>query len=179
MDGTKEYFRNIPLYNVSIALEREGELIAAAVCRPAEDVVYSAGKGLGSYRNGEKISVSTEKELKKSFVYCYLPPYNNDSEAYDNNWNKLRDLGKVFYRVRVMADANSSLCWLAQGGCEAYCNFIKQPWYDIASGIIIAKEAGAFVKDIEGNKLGENNFKSLIAANSEETYKKIVALLGR
>lgn len=146
LDGTKEFIRNIPLFNVSIALEYKGELVAAALYRPSENVLYSAALGLGSFRDGKKINVSDKEKLNESFIYCYLPSYFRNKEKYDWAFDCLRKIGKTTYRLRALADENTALCWLAQGGVEAYLNLSNPPKkHDISSGLLIAKEAGAFI----------------------------------
>ncbi|MFI5240992.1 MAG: inositol monophosphatase family protein [Microgenomates group bacterium] len=146
LDGTKEFSRGLPFYNISIALEHKGELIAAALCRPEEDVVYSSCRGDGSFRNGERITPSTTQSLSDSFVYFYVPSYLRSPKRYDAAFEKIAELGKHVYRLRGLSDENSGMCWVAQGGADAYINLSDTPkWHDIATGIMIAKEAGAVV----------------------------------
>jgi len=146
LDGTKEYMRDIPLFNVSIALEYRNHPIAAALFRPSENVLYSAGKGLGAFKNGRRIAVSKKQELEESFVYCYLPSFKRNEDKYDWAFNKLQKIGRVAYRLRALADENTALCWLAQGGIDAYLNLSNPPKkHDIATGLMIASEAGATI----------------------------------
>ena len=136
LDGTKEYIRRIPLWNVSIALEHKGKLIVSAINRPFEKRIYSAANGLGSFLNGMKIKVSAINKLKDSFVYCYLPSFHRQKENYDKAFESISKIGKVTYRLRSLADENTACCWLAQGGIEAYLNISNPPkWHDIAPGI--------------------------------------------
>lgn len=146
LDGTKEYMRDIPLFNVSIALQYKNDLIAAALFRPSENILYSAGKDLGAFKNHKKISVSNKKRLEESFVYCYLPSFKRNEDKYDFAFDKLQKVGKKVYRLRALADENTALCWLAQGGIEAYLNLSNSPKkHDISTGLMIAKEAGAII----------------------------------
>jgi len=169
LDGTKEYVRDLPLFNSSMALEYKGQLVVAAVYRPNEQALYSAALGLGAFKNGKKINVSDKQTLGDSFVYCYLPRYKaEDDNIYDQSWNKLKDLGKKSYRLRALADENTMMCWVAQGGAEAYLNLSNIPkWHDIAPGLLIAKEAGAQITDSTG-KLYQSNHQpeSLVVSNS-------------
>lgn len=169
LDGTKEYLRDIPLYNVSIALEYKGDMVVAACFRPSEDVLYTAAKGSGAFKNGNPINVSKKEKLEDSFVYCYLPSYVRNKAGYDKAFEKLREVGKHTYRLRALADENTSLCWLAQGGIEAYLNLSNPPKkHDISTGLLIAKEAGAFI-DTE-------NYPVLVC-NNEKIYNQIVKYL--
>lgn len=178
LDGTKEYIRDIPLYNVSIGLEHKGQALVSAVYRPAEDVLYSAAKVLGSFKNKRKIEVSNINRLDYGFVYCYLPSHKGNKDTYKTSWNKLAKLGEKAYRLRALADGNTALCWLAQGGCEAYLNLNDPPkWHDIAPGILIAEEAGAIVTDTFGKNFKKDKFNGLVVANNKSIHKHILDLI--
>ena len=178
LDGTKEFVRRIPLFNVSLALEYDKETLVSCVYRPSEDVLYSAALGIGSFRNREKIKVSPIKSLSESFVYCYLPSYHRQKEKYDWAWKVLGKIGKKVYRLRALADENTALCWLAQGGIEAYLNLSNPPkWHDIAPGLFIAKEAGAYITDREGGKIIAENVESFVVANNKEIHKSLIEII--
>ncbi len=170
LDGTKEYVRGIPQWNCSIALQYKNETIVACVYSPHENVLYSAGKSLGSFRNGLRISVSDKKGLNNSFVYCYIPSFKRNPDKYDWAFERLKPIGKKAYRLRALADENTALCWLAQGGCEAYLNLSNPPKdHDIMPGLFIAKEAGAFSTV---NKI------PLVVANNERVYNELSKIIN-
>ncbi len=169
LDGTKEYVRGIPQWNCSICLQYKNETIVACVYRPYENVMYSAAKDLGSFKNGERIHVSDIKDLENSFVYCYIPSFKRNQDKYDWAFNKLNLIGKNAYRLRAYADENTALCWLAQGGCEAYVNLSNPPKeHDIIPGLLIAKEAGAF---------NSKNEIPLVVTNNTDVYNEIYKIL--
>lgn len=177
LDGTKEYIRGLPLYDVAIGLECEKEIIASAIYRPAEKYLYSAAKGMGAYLNGNKIHVSLATDIKDAFVYAYLPSCDTDKGICEMQWGKLIKIDMAAYRLRSYADVNTALCWLAQGGCEAFVN-ISDPtqWHDVAPGMLIAKEAGALVKDINSNDLPYMNVQTIVAANNQTIFNTILDL---
>lgn len=169
LDGTKEYLRDIPLYNVSIALEYKGELVVAALFRPSENVLYSTAKGVGAFKNGKKIHVSSKQKLEESFVYCYLPSFKRNQEKYDWAFDKLQKIGKIAYRLRALADENTALCWLAQGGVEAYINLSNPPKkHDISTGILIAQEAGAII---------DTQTHPVVVANNKKIYNELLGII--
>lgn len=171
LDGTKEFVRNIPLYNVSIALEYNGETIAAAIYRPFENTLFSAGKDTGAFKNGERIGVSGTTLLKNAFVYAYLPSFLRNKLDYDWSFDKLRQIGKIAYRLRGMSDENSALCWLGMGGVEVYLNLCNPPKkHDIAPGLLIAQESGAFV---------DTKSFPVVVANNKKIYNEVTALLKK
>lgn len=100
LDGTKDFIRNIPLYNVSLALELEGELVVAVVNCPADKSLYSAAKGIGSFLNGKRIKVSEKKKLNESFVCCYLPSFKRNKQGYEKSWDVLTEIGKHVYQQK-------------------------------------------------------------------------------
>ena len=175
LDGTKEFIRGIPLFNVSIILQIEGETVVACVYRPTEDTLYCAAKGLGSFRDGKRIKVSSVKSLNEAFVYCYLPSFHRQKERYDWAFKILGDIGKQVYRLRALSDENTALCWLAQGGIEGYLNLSNPPkWHDVAPGLLIAKEAGSVITDANENKIHSENVASLVVANNKEIHTSLI-----
>lgn len=170
LDGTKEYVRGIPQWNCSIALQYKKDTVVSVVYRPYEDVMYSAVKDVGSFKNEEKIEVSKIDNLENSFIYCYIPSFKRNQEKYDWAFDKLNEIGKVAYRLRAYADENTALCWLAQGGCEAYINLSNPPkLHDIIPGLLIAKEAGAYNCE---NKI------PLVVANNKIIYNQLIEIIN-
>ena len=69
-----------------------------------------------------------------------------------------------------MSDQNSALCWMAQGGSEAYVNLANPPKiHDIAPGLLMAKEAGAY---------NAVNTIPLVVANNESIYNQLIAIIN-
>ncbi len=169
LDGTKEYVRGIPQWNCSIAFQFNNETITSCVYRPYEDVLYSAGKGLGSYKNNQKIEVSKVEKLEEAFIYCYIPSYKRNQDRYEWAFKSLSEIGKKVYRLRSISDENTALCWLAKGGCEAYLNLSNPPKeHDILPGLFVANEAGAY----------NPKFKMpLMVANNKKIFDQISKLL--
>ena len=179
LDGTKEFSHQLPLFNVSITLQLERETIVGVVFRPADSNLYSAAKNLGSYHNGQRRSVSRTENLKDAFLYCYLPSYKRQKEKYDKAWYSLGKIGKYVYRLRGLSDANSVLSWLSHGGCDGYLNISNpQPIHDIAAGMLIAKEGGAVISDLEGKDIGNSNPNTFIAANNRIILKQILNVIS-
>lgn len=169
LDGTKEFIRGIPQWNVSIALLHKDKTIVSAIYRPYENLLYSSAIGIGSFKNGKKIKVSEIKKLEEGFIYCYIPSYKRNQEKYDWAFNKLKEIGKHAYRLRALADENTALCWLAQGGCEAYINLSNPPKdHDILPGLLVAKEAEAY------NAI--NNI-PLVVANNKNIYNELAKII--
>ena len=177
LDGTKEYFRQLPLYNISLACEINGQTVASAIFRPAENQLFSAAKGSGAFLNDQKITPSTISDMEKSFVYCYLPTYSRNPEKFSKNWETLGKINRSVYRLRALADENTMCCWTAMGGTEAYINLGNPPKYwDIAPGIFIAQEAGCKITDRYGKPIDLKKIESIIISNGK-IHEKLLTLL--
>jgi len=162
LDGTKNYVRNIPIFSISVALANEKELIAGVVFDPSTKRLYSAEKGKGAFFNGKKISVSKISELEDSFVYLDAPH------------KKFDYLRKHFYRTRDFGVGSLALCYLAQGGFDAYIQDTLRIT-DHGAGLLIAKEAGAKITDSKGKDFSLEN-KDAVVANPT-LHKKILPLV--
>lgn len=178
LDGTKEYVRGIPIYNVSFSLQENDRTLLAVVLRPSDRQLFSARKGGGSFLNGKKIRVSKESNLADAFVYAYLPHSQKKVNEFEIAWRKLIKLSGLVYRLRALADLNVSCCWVAMGGCEAFINLFNppKPW-DIIPGLFIAQEAGAKTCDISGRFLS-NDFKNGILVSNEKIHKALLEVLN-
>jgi len=178
LDGTKEFARNIPLFNVSIALQFKGKLICSVVFRPSDRSLFSAAYGMGSFLGNSKIVTSKVESIDDSFVYCYIPSYHRQKENYEFAWHALSAVGKKVYRLRGLSDENTALSWLAQGSIEAYLNLGNPPkWHDIASGLLIAKEAGAVITDIYGRPIN-NNVTNLVVACNAKIHQELLKTIN-
>jgi myo-inositol-1(or 4)-monophosphatase len=179
LDGTKEYYRGLPTYNISITLQFNNITLLGVVYRPADNNLYSALKGEGSYLNRKKVKVSNVERIDKAFIYCYLPSYKIKKRKYLKAWKNISKLGRKVYRIRGLSDANSALSWLAHGGNEGYLNISNpQPIHDIAAGLIIAREGGAIIRDYSGKNIGDSNPDTFIAVNNEKIYNSIIKIIS-
>ncbi len=151
LDGTKNFLNGFPIFAVSVGLVYEGEPIAGAVYLPYYDHLYWAGKGLGAFKNGEKIKVKDNDSLKHAGVVYGFPSRSlRDINIY---LNIFRD---VFYEVGSMRRPGAAavdICMVAEGIFDGMMEFEMKPW-DVAAGMIILKEAGG-VYTINGDFYGK------------------------
>jgi myo-inositol-1(or 4)-monophosphatase len=152
LDGTKEFIRDIPLYCSAIMLQKNGVPLVASVYDPELDELYSAGLGVGAYLNGNRLHVSEQSDLKKAMLFTYLPRTAKDMM-------KLAPLFDIGYRIRGHANHNMSYCWVAKGGYEGHFSFFTpQHWWDIAAGILILREAGGKVTNLQNEDITHENY---------------------
>ncbi|MFA4855877.1 MAG: inositol monophosphatase family protein [archaeon] len=159
LDGTKNYFRKLPLFTVSIALAMEKEIVLGVVFDPSAKRLYYAEKGKGAFLNGKRIGVSKTKSLDKATVFF---DYGHLEKAELKALNKMA--GKVNF-VRNFGLGSLGLCYVAQGGYDAYIGGIRTKIVDIAAAELIAREAGAEISGRKGEKVDLFKSREIIASN--------------
>ncbi len=150
LDGTTNFMHAIPHFAISIALEREGTLVAALVYNPITDEMFTAERGQGAWLNDRRLRVSARKDLGQSVIATGLPFMGQP-----NHEVELAELRAVMTKtagVRRFGAASLDLAYLAAGRFDGYWEHALKPW-DIAAGILIVREAGGFVSDLAGRDL--------------------------
>jgi myo-inositol-1(or 4)-monophosphatase len=73
LDGTTNFLHGLPIFAISIALEREGQIVAGLIYNPVTDDVYAAEKGQGAWHNNRRLRVAQRKSLPEALVGCGVP----------------------------------------------------------------------------------------------------------
>ena len=147
LDGTINYAHNLPIYCVSIAYEKNGELELGVVYDPAHDECYCAQRGAGAWLNGAPLQVPTSNDLDQSLLvtgFAYDIRTNPNNNLAEYNRFALRSQG-----VRRLGSAALDLCYVAAGRFDGYWELDISSW-DIAAGALVASEAGAKVTAVYG-----------------------------
>ncbi|EFG9153092.1 inositol monophosphatase, partial [Escherichia coli] len=55
LDGTTNFLHGIPFFSISIALERQGQIVAGVVYNPVLDELYTAERGGGAFLNDRRL----------------------------------------------------------------------------------------------------------------------------
>ncbi|HKC04890.1 MAG TPA: inositol monophosphatase family protein [Patescibacteria group bacterium] len=170
LDGTKLFVRGIPLYNISICLEFKGEPVTGVVYLPATRQLYSASLGKGAFLNEKQIKVSNQTSLKSSYIGFYIPTKNREVTDYEKGWTVMKKINEQCYRIRQDNSSNIALCFLAQGGIEAYINLTNPPHHhDLVTGLFIAKESGAVIKEFDNG--------TFLVANNKYIYSSLTDII--
>ncbi|BBU62329.1 inositol monophosphatase [Methylosinus sp. C49] len=170
LDGTSNFLHGIPIFAVSIGLEREGQLVAGVVYNPATDDMFVAEKGQGAYHNNRRMRVASRKSLGDSLIACGIPPL----AAVDRHALFQTELTAVMAKtgnIRRMGAAALDLAGVAAGRYDAYWERGIKPW-DIAAGIVLVREAGGFVSDLDGS--GDMLPKGAICAGNETIHRLLL-----
>lgn len=180
LDGTKEYFRKIPMFNTTLSLWRGDEILLGLVYRPVEKDFFWTIKGKGAFCNEQKVSVSLEKELNQSFIYAYLPTYEPPIKSFEIIWKNLGNLVRKSYRLRGTSDWVTSLSRVASGRCEGFVNIARicDIW-DVAAGILMVKEGGGMITDREGNPIVGKNIENGIVASNAKIHNQILEAINQ
>ncbi|MEO0202617.1 MAG: inositol monophosphatase family protein, partial [candidate division WOR-3 bacterium] len=173
LDGTKNFLRNLDSFCVSIALSYKGEIVLGVVYEPIKDNLYYAVKNEGAYKNNSKIYTSRRNNIRGSFLATGFP--HTELDILEDYIKIFRILSKYVSGIRRIGSAALDLCMLAEGIFDGFWEFRLKKW-DIASGIIIIKEAGGVVTDLEG---GENYFETgnLLCAGNLKLHKQMLELI--
>ncbi len=148
LDGTTNYSHGFPVFCVSIALEKNGEIILGVVYNPMLNELFTAEKGKGAYLNNKKIKVSDIKELTKSLLATGFP-YDVRTSEQNNIANFARFAVKA-QAIRRAGSAALDMCYVACGRFDGFWELKLKPW-DTAAAMLIINEAGGMVTDFKGN----------------------------
>jgi myo-inositol-1(or 4)-monophosphatase len=147
LDGTTNFLHGIPHFAISIALERDDEIVAGVVYEPIRDEMYWAEKGAGAYVNDRRLRVSARRQLAEAVIGTGIPYGDRaDDRAY---MATLAGVMAATSGVRRMGAAALDLAYVAAGRYDGFWEFGLLPW-DIAAGILLVREAGGYVSDLTG-----------------------------
>ncbi|MEE2566560.1 inositol monophosphatase family protein [Hyphobacterium marinum] len=172
LDGTLNFMHGQPHFAVSIALERMGEIVAGVVYNPAVDEMFHAEKGTGAWLNDRRLRVAARKELADAVIATGTPFYGKKGHA-----RFLKELHQVMGAtagIRRYGSASLDLSWVAAGRFDGFWERDLKAW-DIAAGLVIVREAGGFIAEIDGGEdvLSTGN----IVAGNEDMLARLIEKL--
>tara|TARA_Y100001970_G_scaffold262032_1_gene345750 strand:- start:466 stop:1257 length:792 start_codon:yes stop_codon:yes gene_type:complete len=148
LDGTTNFVHNYPSYSVSIALIKNGEPVVGVVIEMPLMNIYYATNNSPAYCNNKIITCSKTNKLILSLLVTGF------SYEHNKNWNLNMKLFKKFtditQGVRRLGSAAIDLCHTAVGNVDGFWEFDLKPW-DVAAGILIAKQSGAKISKLNGD----------------------------
>ena len=173
LDGTTNFLHSHPMFAVSIGLEREGQMIAGVIYNPASDELFTAEKGKGAFLNDRRLRVANRKTLADALVATGIPHRGRPGHP-----KFLKEMETVMHEVagiRRSGSAALDMAFVAAGRYDGYWERNLKPW-DLAAGMVIVREAGGFVSDLNGgDKILETG--DVLAANST-IQKALLPLIG-
>lgn len=148
LDGTANFLHGVPIFAISIGLEREGQLVAGVVYNPATDDMFLAEKGQGAYFNNRRMRVGARRQLADCMVACGIPPLGRQQDHESFKRELAAGMAKIG-NIRRLGAAAIDLAMVACGRFDGYWERGIKSW-DIAAGIVLVREAGGFVSDFSG-----------------------------
>jgi len=155
IDGTSNFLHGIPHFAISIALKSNNEIISGLIYDPIKDEMFYAEKNSGAFFNNQRIKVSKKKEIEN----CLFATGGKEKVISD-------------FITRKTGSAALDMAYVAAGRYDGYFQNNLNLW-DVAAGIIIIKEAGGIVNEI--NLSNHSNIK-IIASSSRINEKMLEKL---
>jgi myo-inositol-1(or 4)-monophosphatase len=150
LDGTTNFLHGIPLFGISIALQREGELVAGLIYNPATGDLYTAERGKGAFLNdNRRLRVAARPDLSTAVIATGIP--HRGKPGHDIFMRELSAVMQDSAGIRRTGAASIDLAWVAQGRFDGYWERNIQAW-DMAAGIVLIREAGGIVSGIGGRQ---------------------------
>jgi myo-inositol-1(or 4)-monophosphatase len=172
LDGTTNFLHGIPQFAISIALERQGRLMAALVYDPIREELFSAERGGGAFVNDRRLRVAARKDLPDCVIATGIPWLGKGAHA-----SYVRELQSVMSGVagiRRFGSAALDLAWVAAGRFDGFWEHDLLPW-DMAAGVLLVREAGGFATDIAGGDAFLDT--GTVVAGNESVHRQLLARL--
>lgn len=148
LDGTTNFLHGIPLFTISIGLERDGHLVAGVIYNPIADELFTAEKGKGAFLNEKRrLRVAARKSVSDAVVATGIP--HRGRPGHPGFLQEMSTVMREVTGIRRTGSAALDLAWTAAGRFDGYWERNLKPW-DMAAGIVIMREAGGIVTDLEG-----------------------------
>ena len=148
IDGTTNFMHGIPHFACTVALERDGEVVAGVTYNPVTNDLYWAEKGKGAYHNDRRLRVSSRKVLEDSLIGTGLPFIGKPGHA-----QALKELHQIMQRtvgIRRNGAASLDLAYVAAGQFDGFWERGLNAW-DMAAGLLFVHEAGGKFGSIDGD----------------------------
>jgi len=160
LDGTTNFAHGFPMFNVTLALEKAGELVCGVVFDPIRQEMFSAERGSGAYLNSERIHVSKAQRVEDALVATGFPSLKRHQNV---NVHFYYQMAMITHGVRRAGSAALDLSYVACGRLDGFWEFGLNPW-DQAAGILLIHEAGGKCSDMHGAPVALRN-PNLLADN--------------
>src|SRR5579871_4217837 len=148
LDGTTNFLHGIPQFAISIALERDGMVVAGVIYNPANEELYTAERGKGAFLNDQRLRVAGRRKLNECVIACGLPHIGRGDHELSRQ--EMTELQNRVAGLRRFGAASLDMAFVAAGRLDGYWERNLQSW-DMAAGQIIVREAGGIVSGVAGD----------------------------
>jgi myo-inositol-1(or 4)-monophosphatase len=176
IDGTVNYLHGIPTFAISVSLIENGRTVLGATHLPALDTTYTVLAGFGARADNAPIRASRVTSLRDAVVAIDQFTFSGLHPAQSNETRLalVEHLAPLVQRLRIHGASTVDLAWTAHGRLDACIIVGNHPW-DTSAGVLLAREAGAVVVDIEG-KPHEITSRTTVAAAPGITDELLAAI---
>ena len=174
IDGTSNFIHGIPHVSIIIAKMIDGEITDGIIYNPILNEFFWSSKGKGAWCNDRRLRVSKRSNLSECLIGTGLP---FGKRVYKNYLSEIDEILKVTAGIRRLGSAGLDLAYVASGKLDGFWEKDINLW-DISSGILMVKEAGGKISDIDGDKWTINS-REILASNSQihDVLSKKLSLL--
>ena len=155
IDGTTNFLHGIPHFAISIALKSHDEILSGLIFDPIKDEMFYAEKDKGAFLNNKRLRVS-----KKSSLDNCLFGSNHQGLKFSN------------LNMRCSGCAALDLAYVASGRLDGYFHNNINLW-DVAAGVVIVREAGGLVNDINKFDINKINIRASNSSISDKMHEKL------
>ena len=175
LDGTLNFLHGQPHYAVSIALERDGQLLTGVIYDVAKNEIFWAETGRGCWLENRKLRVAARTRLSDAVVATGTPWLGHSEEFHARAWREMATLSPQIAGLRRYGAASLDLAYVAAGRFDGFWERGLKAW-DVAAGIVLVREAGGMVTGLDGgDMLSSGN----ILAGNETLHPKIENALNK
>ena len=161
IDGTTNFIHGIPLIGIVVSKIIENEITDGVIFNPIMNDFFWASKGKGAWCNNKRLRVSKREALEECVVGTGIPHAN---KIYEKYLNEINQVSKNCSGIRRMGSAAIDLAYVASGKLDAFWERNLNLW-DVSSGVLLVKESGGKVTEINGNTWNISS-KDILASNS-------------
>jgi myo-inositol-1(or 4)-monophosphatase len=151
LDGTTNFIRGIPHYAVSIACMYRGRIEHAVILDPVRREEFTASRGRGAQLNGHRIRVSDLASLDGALLGTGIPFKEHCDDKLAPYSKTIEVLAGQCAGIRRAGAASLDLAYVAAGRLDAFWEIGLAQW-DIAAGVLLVREAGGLVADIDASE---------------------------
>ena len=169
VDGTTNFSKSNPHYSTQIALYTENRVVLAVTYDHNRKETFHAIEGQGAYLNNKRIWVSKTKELREATSHVGLQ-YSSET-SFERITRRINRAIKICRGVRITGSACLDFAYVAAGRADIFWEEKLKPW-DVASGVLLVKEAGGFVGSCLKEPLDLLDPNVLVANNSPELVEE-------
>jgi myo-inositol-1(or 4)-monophosphatase len=173
LDGTTNFAHGLPIFSVSIGLQKKGKTIMGVVYDVMQNIAYVAEEGNGAYANAERIKVSLNEIVNHSVLVTGFP--YNIADNPENALEIFSALTRKARAIRRLGSAAIDLCYVARGVFDGFWELYLHPW-DICAGMLIVEEAGGSITDFSGNTI--DIYAERILASNKVIHSKLIDIIN-